>query len=108
MAQLGVSNADLNKMSRESELTVREHCDSLRQQVDIARETALESIHRASDTLMSDIDAYERECLSSWTAASKESTDVTLEDMTAFLAEQQAFLQSVQASDDNLILNKEK
>ena len=83
-------------MSIESELTIGEHWDSIRQQVDIARETALENIHKASNTLMSEIDAYERECLSSWTEA-KESTEVNVKDvskrMSAFLAEQQAYLQ---------------
>ena len=77
LAQIGDSTAELTKMSVESELTIQEHCDSLRQQVDIARETAIESIHKASTTLMSEIDAYERDCLSRWSAA-KESTEVTV------------------------------
>ena len=89
-------------MSTFSELTITEHCDSLRQEVDIARETAIESIHKESNTLMREIDAYERECLSSWSSV-KESTEVIMADMCkrmrAFLAEQQAFLQSAQASD---------
>ena len=98
-------------MSIESELTIREHCDSLRQQVDIARETALENIYKASNTLISEIDAYELGCLSSW-AAAKESNEVIVKDvskrMRAFLAEQHAFLQSVEASDDELILHLEE
>ena len=90
-------------MSIESELTIGEHCDSLRQQVDIARETAIENIHTASNTLMVAVDAYERECLSS-SRATKEFTEVTLEDVSkrlrVFLAEQQEHLQSVKASDE--------
>ena len=105
MAEIGDSTTELTKMS--IELTIRELCDSMRQQVDIARETALESIHKASNKLMTDIDTYERECLSSWTAA-KESTEHVVEDvskrMRTFLAEQHAFLQSAQASDTRLIL----
>ena len=101
MAKLGDSIADLTKTLNDSELTIQEHCDSLRQQVDIARETALESIHKASNTLKREIDAYERECLSSWSFV-KESAEVTMADvskrMRAFLAEQQEFLQSAQAS----------
>ena len=95
-------------MSTWSELTIREHCDSIRQQVDIARETALENIHKASNTLMSEIDAYELECLSSWTAV-KESSAHVVEDvskrMRALLAEQHAFLQRVQKRDDELTLH---
>ena len=91
----------------ESELTIEEHCNSLRNKVDTARETALENIHKASNKLMSEIDAYERECLSGWTEA-KESSAHVVEDvskqMRALLAEQHAFLQSVQASDDELTL----
>ena len=102
LTQIGNSNADLAKMLNKSELTIEEHCDSLRQHVDIARETALENIHKASNTETTEIDTYERECLSSWTAA-KESTEQVVEDvskrMREFLAEQHAFLQSFQASD---------
>ena len=95
-------------MCIESKLTIREHCDSIRQQVDIAREIALENIHKASNALMVEVDAYERECLSSWTAA-KESTENVVEDvskrMRAFaLAEQHAFLQSSKERDDELTL----
>ena len=107
LAQIGDSSADLVEILNISELTIREHCDSLRQQVDIARETALESIHKASNTLMVEIDAYELECLSSWTAA-KESTECVVKDvskrMRAFFGEQQAYLQSLQASETQLIL----
>ena len=106
LAQLDDSIAELTKMSTWSELTIREHCDSIRQQVDIARETALENIHKASNTLMIEIDAYERECLSCWTTA-KESAEMVVEDaskrMRASIAEQHAFLQSVQASDTKTI-----
>ena len=90
-----------------SELKTREHCDSIRQQVDLAREIAIENIHKASNALMSEIDAYERECLSSWTAT-KESNEVIVEDVSkrtsAFLLEQQEYLQSVKSSDDELIV----
>ena len=89
-------------MSFKSELTIREHCDSIRQGVDISREKALENIHMSSNTLMSEIDTYERDCLSSW-AEAKESSERVVEDvskrMRAFLVEQQEFLQSAQASD---------
>ena len=105
LAQIGDSNGELTKMPIESEWRNREHCDSLRRDVDIARETALENIHKASNTLISEIDAYERECLSSW-RATKVSTDHVVEDVSkrtrAFLAEQHAFLQTVQASDTYL------
>ena len=88
-------------------MTIREHCDSIRHKVDLAREIALEKIHKESNALMTEIDTHERECLSSWTEA-KESTEITVEDvskrMRAFLAEQQAFLQSVHASDDEVTL----
>ena len=101
------SFVELTKMSIESELTIEEHCISLRQQLDIARETALENIHKASITLITEIDAYELECLSGWRAV-KESTEHAVEDvskrMRALLAEQHAFLQSVQERDDELTL----
>ena len=88
-----------------SELTIREHCDSIRNQVDMAREIAIENIHKASNALMTEIDAYESECLSSWSAA-KEFTEVNVKDaskrMRAFLDEHNAFLQTVQASYNNL------
>ena len=75
-------------MCIESDLTIREHFDSLRQQVDIAREIALENIHKASSALM--------------------TTEVIVEDgskrMRTFIAEQQAYLQSVQASNQKLTL----
>ena len=67
LAQIGDSTSDLSTMFIESEWTIREHCDSLRQRVDIARVTAIENIHKASNTLMVDIDAYEHNCLSGWT-----------------------------------------
>ena len=90
-----------------SELKTREHCDSIRQQVDLAREIAIANIHKASNALMTEIDAYERECLSSWTAT-KESNEVIVEDVSkrtsAFLLEQQEYLQSVKSSDDELIV----
>ena len=107
--QIGDSTSDLTKMSIESELTIREHCDSVRQQVDIAREIAIENLHKASNTLMTEIDAYERECLSSWRAA-KESTQNVIESvrkrMRAFQSEQRAYLQCVfeVAGDDELLL----
>ena len=83
-----------------SDLTIREHCDSLRQQVDIAREIAIESIHKASNKLMAEIDTYESACLSNWSAA-KESAEVkdVSKRMRAFIDEQHAFLEKVQASD---------
>ena len=100
LAQIGDSSADQDKMLAVSEWNIREHCDSLRQQVDILRETALERINKASNKLMCEIDAYERECLSGWTAA-KESTERVVKEvhkrMREFVAEE--FLKSVQASD---------
>ena len=102
LAQIGDSTGELTEMPFDSEWRIREHCDSLRRDVDIARETALENIHKASNTLMSEIDAYERDCLSSWTV-DKECSERVIEDVNkrarAFLAEQHAFLKIVQASD---------
>ena len=105
LAQLGYSTAELTKMSIESELTIRAHCDAIRNKVDIARETALENIHKASKALMTEIDTYERECLSSWAKARAEHVveDVSKR-MRAFIAEKQTFLQSVLESDDTLPL----
>ena len=89
-------------MPIESESTFREHCDSLRQEVDIARETDVENIHKASSKLITEIDTYECECLSSWTAV-KESNKNEVKNvnkrMGAFIAEQQEFLHSLKASD---------
>ena len=103
LARIGESTTGLSKMLIESELTIREHCDSLRQQVDIARETALENIHKESNALMVEIEAYERGCLSSW-AAVKDSTENVVESvskrMSAFLAEQDTYLQRVRRRDD--------
>ena len=73
LTQIGCSTSDLTEMLNESELKIAEHCDSLRQQVDIARETAIEKIHKASNALMVEIDAYESECLSSWRAVKESS-----------------------------------
>ena len=101
LKQIGDSTADLANTLNKSEWIIREHCDSQRLQVDISRETAIENIHAASNKLMSEIDAYERECLSGWTTV-RDSTEVIVDDvskrMRAFIAEQQAFLQSLQAS----------
>ena len=89
-------------MSIQSELTIREYFDSIRHQVDMAREIAIENIHKASNTLILEIEAYERKCLSDWTMV-KGSTEVIVKDvskrMKAFLDEKQAFLQRAQASD---------
>ena len=102
LVQLSVSTDELAWLRSASEWRIRDHCDSLRQKVDIARETALENIHEASNTLMVEIDAYEQECLSSWKAA-KESNEVTMVDvnkrMRTFIAEQREYLQTVEASD---------
>ena len=107
LTKISDSTAELTKMFIKSELNIGEHCDSLRQQVDIARETALENIHKASNTLMNEIDAYERECLSSWRAVN-EYTEQVVEDvskgMRASIAEHHAYLQSLQASATELIL----
>ena len=97
------------------ELTIQEHCDSIRQQVDIRRETALEKIHKESIALMLEIDAYERGCLSSW-AAVKESTENVVKRMSkrmrVFLAKQQAYLQRVRGrdhdDDDDVTLQLDK
>ena len=106
LLQIDDSSADMVKAFDLSEWRIREHCDSLRQQGDIARETALENIHKESNTLMTEIDAYEQECLSSL-RATKESTERVVKDvskrMRAFLAEQQEYLRSVQASDTQSI-----
>ena len=97
-------------MLHDSELSIREHCDSIRQQVDIARETAIENIHKASKTLMTEIDTYERDCLSSWSAA-EESTQVTVDkvskQISAYVAEKQKCLQGVKEIDDELVLQLE-
>ena len=61
LAELEESVAELNKMYSEADLTIREHCDSLRQQVNMAREAAIEKIDKASDTSMNKIHANERE-----------------------------------------------
>ena len=106
--QIDDSTAELTKMSIASELTI---CDSLRQKVDIAKETALEDIRNASNALMIEIDAYERECLSHWKAA-KESNEHVVEDvskrMRAFFAEKHAYMQSVHERDEELTLRLEK
>ena len=107
LTKISDSNTELTKMPIESEWKIRDHCDSLRQNVDIAREIAIENLHKAANTLMSEIDAYKRKCLSSW-RATKEFIEYVVEDaskrMSPFLAEQHAFLQSVQASDTELII----
>ena len=101
LTQIGDSADELTKMSIESDLTIREHCASIRLEVDIARETAIENIHKESNALIAEIDAYEHECLSGLTAV-KESTEQVVEDVSkrtrAFIAKQQAYLQSVKAS----------
>ena len=101
MAHISDSSAELVKAFNLSEWEIGEHCASLRQKIDIARETKLENIHKAYNKLMSEIDAYERDCLSCW-APVKESTKNVVEGvskrMREFVAEQQAFLQSGQAS----------
>ena len=103
LTQLGDSTSELTKMSIESELTIREHCDSVRRQVDIARELAIESIHKESNALMTEIDAYERECCSGWQAVEESTKEAVVEDVSkrarAFLAKQQSLLQSLSASD---------
>ena len=75
--------------------------------MNIVCQRALEDIFKASNTLMKEIDTYERECMSSW-ADAKESNKNVVEDvskrMKAFLDEQQAYLQTVQASDTDLIV----
>ena len=105
LAQLDDSIAELNKVSIESELTIRDHFDSIRQQVDIARETAFENLHKTSNALIMEIDAYERECMSAWTTV-RHSTEVIFKEMSkrmrAFLGEQHAFLQRVQVSDTQI------
>ena len=105
LAQIGDSTAELTKTFIESELTIRDDCDSLRRKVDIARETELENIHKASITLMVEIDAYEQECLSSWRKV-KQFNEHVVEDvskrMRAFIAVQQPFLQSVHENDYDL------
>ena len=110
LAQIGASAVDLAKMFNNSELTIQEHCDSIRLQVDIAREIAIENIHKASKALMTEIDTYERDCLSSW-AAAKESAEATVENvskrMSAFVTEKQKCLRSLEGSDDELILQLE-
>ena len=73
-------------MSIESELTICEHFDSLRQHVDIARETELDNIHttvRSSNELI--------------------AKDVSKR-VRAFLDEQHALLQRIQASCTQMIL----
>ena len=95
-------------MSIESELKIRAHCESLRRKVDIAREKAIENIRKASNKLITEIDTYQCECLSSWRPV-KESTKNEVEElsirMRAFIAGQQAFLQRVHSSqDDDLTL----
>ena len=108
LTQIGDSTDELAKISIKPELKIEEHCDSLRQKVDIARETALESIHKASSLLMTEIDAYERECLSSW-AEARESSERVVEDvskrMRAFIAEQHSYLKNLQASGTRLFSN---
>ena len=99
---LGDSSAELSRMSIEAESTIREHCDSLRREVDIDREIAIENIHKA-------FNIYEREYLSSRRTA-KESTELIVEDVSkrtrAFLSEQQEHLQSAEvASDAELALH---
>ena len=83
--QLVDSTAKLTEMSIDSKLTIREHCDSLRNKVDIPREIT---------TLMPETDGYERVCLSSL-AKPEESTEQVVK--------QRADLQRVQLSDEELI-----
>ena len=107
VTHIGDSNADLAKMLDKSELTIREHCDSLRLKVDIAREIGTENLHKASNALMIEIDAYERECFHSCSTVKQPTEDVVesvSKRMRAFLAEQQEHLQNVKASDDEVML----
>ena len=101
LAKISDSTAELTNMIVEYKLAIIEHYDSMRLKVDIKRETILENIHKEYNQLMSEIDAYERKHLSDWTEI-KESTENVVEDvsnrMRAFVAEQQAYLQSGQAS----------
>ena len=111
LAQIGESTDQLKQMCIESELTIRAHCDSLRNKVDTAREIALENIHKASNTLMTEIDAYEEECLSSW-RASKESALSDVADvskrMSLFVTRKQTFLRGLaNANDYELLLQLE-
>ena len=92
-------------MSFKSELTIHYHCDSLRHKVDIARETEIENLHKASKALIVEIDTYEQECLSSWREVKQSNEDVVEDEskrMAAFIAEQQAFLQRVHEREDEL------
>ena len=112
LTHIGYSTADLRKILNDSELTIQEHCDTIRHQIDIAREIALEKIHKASNALLTEIDIYEQECLSGWLAA-KESNAATVEDVSkrvsAFVAEKQQLCQrsTEVASDDTLALQQQ-
>ena len=107
LEQMGRTTAKLTKICNWSELTIRVRCDTLRDEVERARRTAIENIHKASKTLMTEIDTCERDCLSTWTAV-KESTKNVVQDvskrMKTFIAEQHAFLQRVQERDEDLSL----
>ena len=99
------SNSITNDLTRGSD-KIKEYCEFIRNDVDLAAESWLESIHKFRDEFFQKIDTYERECLKNFENFSEndDSFRVLLEEADAFYQKWTKYLE--QFSLDKIELSK--
>ena len=98
LRKIGASATEMADMFEESETRVGKHCEFIRQDIEIAKESAIAQLEIESINLVKEVNKYEQECYESL-AALKEANQAMADDMAkqvdAFIEEKTKYLQKV-------------
>ena len=92
----------LVQLVNQSEHKIKEHCDFVRHDVQLVTDSAYEYIDKFREQFMSEIDAYEKECLlhlAEMVNAQQFSSDEIKREMDTFIDEQARYLQQFSIDD---------
>ena len=102
---------NLEQLVTQSDFKIKEYCDFVRHDVQLVTDSAYEYIDKFREQFMTEIDAYEKECLanlSTMVNAQQFSIDGIKREMDAFVQEQTCHLQQYLIDDDKVAKDLEQ
>lgn len=102
LEQINEKNEQIKSDVTNSDALIRQHCESVKNDVDIITDTQINELNKLRDAIFAKIDNYERECVSNATAESQLRTDMNtlIDDVSQFHARLHSYLENFDLDDD--------
>jgi hypothetical protein len=104
--QLGEMKLNLDKLDKDNKLgadKIKEHCDGLRNEVQLSSEELIESINKCNMELIEKINEYEKESIKNFSQGNATRLDNFIQEVNEFHAERIGHLKEFKSDDNDLI-----